>query len=239
MNVNTYKLNLIIDNEEEFKDCFKIYPTIKTKFKKVMDNSHLIQLVYDQGHLGSCVSNALCNALKEKDIYPSRLYVYYNARIDKNSDTGLSIYQGLKTLSEYGYCKEALYPYVISKFNEKPNRKAYIDGHTRSGCRYASIQNEKLFLKNEIFEGRLIIFGAKIYESFLKTGNDAMVKIPDTTTEKCLGSHCMLIVGCNSYKKCYRVLNSWSSKWCDNGLCWLPYEFIHNKQLCSNFFVIL
>lgn len=233
-----YKLNLEFDDEEELKESYKMISYIKAKFRKVMDNTDLVKVVFDQLKLGSCVANALSNAIIDSGFTPSRLFIYYNGRTSKQSDTGMTIHNALKTTSKYGYISERVWPYVIQKFNEKPSKDLYQIAIEKAGIKFQWIENSKVFIKNEIYNKRLIIFGAKIYDTFIHP-KDGMIKTPDKSKDKYLGNHCMLIVGANSYKRSYLILNSWGDKWGDKGYCWMSYEYIHDNDLCRNFFVIV
>lgn len=232
-----YKLNLVFDKEDDIKEHYKVYPDMKIKFKKIMDNANLVKIVYNQGKRSSCTANSIANALKSS-INPSRGFIYYISRPNKDRDDGVSILTSIKSVSLYGYCGEELYPYD-NPINKEPSTKAYKDALKRKGISYSAIDNKKIFLKNEIYNKHLIVFGAKLYTSFLKVGKDGMIKHPDIDKEEHIGNHCMLIVGCDSNKKCYKVLNSWGVSFGDNGYIYMPYKYIHSKELCGNFFVIL
>ena len=79
----------------------------------------------------------------------------------------------------------------------------------------------------------------RVYESFespqvAKTG---IVPMP-TQDESCLGGHCMAIVGYDNSKKAFKVRNSWGESWGLQGYCWIPYEYLTNVSLASDFWVI-
>ena len=56
--------------------------------------------------------------------------------------------------------------------------------------------------------------------------------------EKCLGGHAIMAVGYDDDKKVFIIRNSWGVEWGDKGYFYMPYEFILNKDLCSDFWVI-
>jgi C1A family cysteine protease len=78
--------------------------------------------VLDQGQLGSCVSNAVAGGLqflqmKENipSFVPSRLYIYYNGRMLEgtiNSDSGLSVRDGIKSVNRFGFPPETDWPQI-------------------------------------------------------------------------------------------------------------------------------
>lgn len=60
----------------------------------------------------------------------SRLFLYYNERALRGNeyyDSGASLRDGIKTLKKTGYCREALWHYVISRFDVKPSRRCYLE----------------------------------------------------------------------------------------------------------------
>ena len=89
----------------------------------------------DQGQLGSCVGHGTEGAFRNllaheavADFAGSRLGLYYCARViehDTAQDAGAQIRDGVKAAANTGVMPEALWPYVISKFAEKPPAAAY------------------------------------------------------------------------------------------------------------------
>ena len=91
--------------------------------------------VYNQGNLGSCTANAIAGAFefdRKKqtlpDFMPSRLFIYWNERSMEGTvsqDSGAYIRDGIKSISKQGVCKETEWPYVVSKFANKPSKTCY------------------------------------------------------------------------------------------------------------------
>ena len=80
--------------------------------------------IYDQGQLGSCTANAIAGAIQfdqmkqklSQTFIPSRLFVYYNARVIEgtvDSDSGAMIRDGIKSVAKQGGCPEDIWPYDI------------------------------------------------------------------------------------------------------------------------------
>src|ERR1700687_513097 len=105
--------------------------------------------VYDQGMLGSCTANAIGGAiefdrLKQSlpDFVPSRLFIYYNERAIEGTvdlDSGAMIRDGIKSVASQGVCPEPEWPYLISKFTEKPSAQAYKDACADRAGSYQSL----------------------------------------------------------------------------------------------------
>lgn len=99
---------------------------------------------YDQGQLGSCVSNAVAAAmrfLKSTDIL-SRLFIYFDGRRREgtiNSDAGESVRDGIKTVASIGACQETEWPYNIESFTTQPSAQCYADAAPNKAIQYLRV----------------------------------------------------------------------------------------------------
>ena len=205
--------------------------------------------VYNQGNLGSCTGNAIAAALEYdlikqnlKDFTPSRLFIYYNERLLEGtvkSDSGAMIRDGIKTVSKQGACKETIWPYDILKFARKPTVTAYKDGLNHVGVSYYSVNQTELEIKTALASNFPVIFGFTVFSSFetQEVATTGIVKMP-VANESVLGGHAVLIVGYDDSKRQFIVRNSWGESWGSNGYCFMPYSYITNRNLCSDFWVI-
>ena len=163
----------------------------------------------------------------------SRLFVYYNTRMIRgieDTDGGAYIRDGIKSLVRYGYCSEKLWKYDEKKVNEKPDRKSYKEGKRHLIKEYKRILNIIDIIKC-IASGYPVIFGITLYESFQSKKVSKTGKIPiPKTNEKPIGGHCMLVIGYDMKKKVFIVRNSWSSKWGDNGNCYIPFDYMEQAS---------
>jgi C1A family cysteine protease len=57
-------------------------------------------------------------------------------------------------------------------------------------------------------------------------------------TEKSLGGHAVLIVGYDDAKRQFRVRNSWGPSWGLKGYFLMPYDYVVNPNLASDFWVL-
>jgi C1A family cysteine protease len=203
--------------------------------------------VLDQGNLGSCTANALANAylfekMKQKDkllFLPSRLFVYYNERALEGtvkSDSGAELRDGIKTLNTQGACPETEWPYVISKFKTKPSSKCYTDALKGEIKQYLSVTQDLISLKSSLVSGYPVVFGFTVYSSFesISTTNTGIVQMPGKK-ESVLGGHAVYTIGYDDSKSWFIVQNSWGSSWGDKGFFYLPYAYLTNKNLASDF----
>jgi C1A family cysteine protease len=204
--------------------------------------------VEDQGNLGSCTAQAIVGALEFlelKDGLPlvdlSRLFVYYNERVMEHtvqSDAGAQIRDGIKSVAKQGVCTELKWPYLISKFKLKPTPTCYKQALKHRIVEYQSLVS-LADMRACLAEGYPFVFGFTVYESFesekvAKTGN---VSIPQKD-ERVLGGHAVLAVGYNDKQKRFSVRNSWGTDWGLQGYFTMPYAYLTNPQLASDFWVV-
>lgn len=205
--------------------------------------------ILDQGSLGSCVSNAISlsiNIITNNKINLSRLYLYFNGRALGNQplqeDNGLNIKDGVNSIVKYGLCSESVYPYDIQVFAKLPSLNVYKIASYLPNFSYYFITGNIINSLRSVLGTILtpVIFGAQIYSSFLTdtVAITGYVPIPDTLTETLEGGHCMTIIGYDDNKKVFICANSWGTSWGQKGLCYMPYDYIANNQLCSDFCVI-
>jgi C1A family cysteine protease len=205
--------------------------------------------VYDQGQLGSCSANAWCADVEfetikqgKPTVMPSRLFVYYNERLLEGTvkyDAGAYLRDGIKTLIKQGVCPETEWPYNIKKFKSKPTKKCYKDALKEQAIKYMALVNTPDQLKGCLASGYPFVFGFTVYSSFMSdevaaTGMMPMPQ-PDDSVE---GGHAVMCVGYDEAKQVYIVRNSWGTAWGDQGYFYMPYDYMHNQNLCADFWTI-
>ncbi len=213
---------------------------------------------YDQGSLGSCVSNGVAAALdfarvkSHADPYdsPSRLFIYYNGRVlagdPIDQDTGLQIRDGFKAVATYGAPREIEWPYNVARFADKPTNLTYLDALKDEAGIYGAVEQGSIDAM--IASGYPVVFGFDVYDSFesAKTASTGIMSVPDLATERLLGGHCVVAVStprdgslCGGepgvlYRKCR---NSWGTGWGQSGHFWMPVEVMDGSE-CSDFWQV-
>lgn len=206
--------------------------------------------VYDQGQLGSCTANAIAGAiqfdrLKQKltpDFVPSRLFIYYNERVIEHtvaSDSGAQIRDGIKSVGVQGDCPETEWPYVITKFKVKPSASCYADALKYKAVSYARVTQTLSQFRGCLASGYPFVFGFTVYESFespqvAKTGHAPLPK----SSEQVVGGHAVVAVGYDDTKQWFIVRNSWGNQWGLQGYFTLPYAYLTDANLASDFWTI-
>lgn len=198
--------------------------------------------VQDQGHAGSCVSNALTSAyeLMVRHQYPdkfvelSRLFVYYNSRVIEesiNEDAGiLYIKDSLDSITKQGVCSEELWPYNLESLTSSPTPECYADALKRTIIKTEHIYSLRGMIQ-ALNEKKPITIGMEVYSGFMRlTSDDPVVPMPEFNeyTMGSLGGHSVLIVGYSLPKKQFLIKNSFGTDWGDNGYGWLSFEY--NKK---------
>jgi C1A family cysteine protease len=206
--------------------------------------------VYDQGQLGSCTGNGIAAAvqfdrMKQKlapDFIPSRLFIYYNERVIEHtvsSDSGAMIRDGIKTVAQQGDCPESEWPYDITKFADKPTPKCYKDALNYKAVPYQRIVQNINQMKGCLASGYPFVFGFTVYDSFESTqvAQSGVVPMP-ASAEKVLGGHCVVTVGYDDSQQRFIVRNSWATTWGMQGYCTMPYAYLTDSNLASDFWTI-
>ena len=211
--------------------------------------------VYDQGQIGSCTANAIGAALEFDrmkqglpDFMPSRLFIYYNERAMEHtigSDSGAQIRDGVKSVGKQGDCPETEWPYDPSPaqdnklLTKRPTPQCYKDAKKYTAVQYQRVDQSLAQMKGCLAAGSPIIIGFTVYESFessavAQTG-DAPMPGPG---EQVLGGHAVLVVGYDDATSRFRLRNSWGTGWGKKGYFTLPYTYLTDSNLSSDFWTI-
>jgi len=206
--------------------------------------------VLDQGELGSCTANAIANAhlfAQVSESYPSpfppsRLFIYWNERNLEGtvlSDSGAAIRDGFKVINKLGACHETQWPYDISQFKKRPAARCFQDALKYLAISYFAVPQTESMLKACLASGFPFVFGFSVYESFesalvAKTGK---ANLPGPN-ESSLGGHAVLCVGYDNTTGRFLIQNSWGSGWGAGGYFTLPYAYLLNSGLASDFWTV-
>ena len=208
--------------------------------------------VYDQGNLGSCTANALAalcqySELKEghkisESLAPSRLFIYWNERDLEGSvseDAGAELRDGIKSLATWGFAPEALWPYDPARFAEKPPAIIYTTASQKKITSYAAVGQDLTAMKTCLYQGHPIAVGFSVYQSFEsdRVARTGLVPVPDVNNELLLGGHAVLVVGYDDSKG-FICRNSWGPSWGINGYFVMPYAYLLDQNLASDFWTI-
>ena len=218
--------------------------------------------VFNQQQLGSCTANSIAGVvefdlIKQKILLPgnsympSRLFIYYNERVLEGTvsqDAGAEIRDGFKTINKQGVCAESEWPYNVNKFAIKPTAQSYTDALKHKAVAYQSINQDLVSMQSCLAGGYPFSFGFTVYDSFESNAvaNTGVVPMP-TMLENVLGGHAVAAVGYNSGPskvngvppQTFIVRNSWGPYWGIKGYCFMPFTYLSNVNLSSDFWKVM
>ncbi len=213
--------------------------------------------VYDQGQVGSCTANSIGGAFEfaQKkqllaDFMPSRLFIYYNERVMEHTtgqDAGAQIRDGIKSVVKQGVPPESDWPYSenLSVVTQKPKALAYTDAlqHKIIAYHRISARSADAFLnlmKSCLADGYPFVFGFTVYSAFegAQVAKTGVLHMPNKKKEEVVGGHAVMAAGYDDKKKAMLVRNSWGKDWGIGGYFWMPYAYISDSKLSSDFWTI-
>ena len=205
--------------------------------------------VYDQGQLGSCTANGIAGAIEfdqrkqgSTEFVPSRLFIYYNERVIEGTvsqDSGAQIRDGVKSVAKLGAPPETDWPYDIAQFAQQPPPQAYQDALQDVVTSYSRVSQNLAQMQGCLASGYPFVFGFTVYESFESdtVAQTGIVPMP-AQGEQVLGGHCVVAVGYDDTQRRFIVRNSWGTGWGLAGYFLMPYEYLINPSLASDFWTL-
>ena len=227
-----------------------VRPRAAAPLPPVVDLRQMMPPVDDQGNIGACVAHSITGAagyLQIKSGKPfqhlSRLFLYYNTRVDEDSvaeDDGVQIRDAIKSFAGLGLCEESLWPYVESQFATKPPGPCYEDATTRQITSYTRLDNTDINQLHQcLADGYPFVFGVSVYDSFESetVAGCGIVPMPGPGEHSC-GAHAMCCVGIDAPRNHFIVRNSWGTDWGNRGYCYVPIGYMTSVLLASDFWTI-
>ena len=227
----------------DHRDLLKVFESEEASL--IIDLREQMPGIYDQKQIGSSVANAVAAAYEYNQIkidddhifIPSKLFIYYNTRKIENTtkyDAGAQIRNSIKTLNMNGICSETKWNYHENNLISKPNDECYV---SITPIKYFRIKQNLKSLKTCLENQTCFIFGFSVYENFKEMDDDFILTVPNKK-DRYLGGHCALCVGFDEYKQIFIIRNSFGVEWGDNGYFYMTYDYLLNKGLCSDFWII-
>lgn len=206
--------------------------------------------VLNQGKLGSCTANGICNAIRFCEIAEdidghkprSRLFVYYNERAmegNVNEDSGAQIRDGIKSINKQGACFEETWPYDITQFTEKPTPNCYKEAKKHRTLKYERVSHSIDDIKAAIQSGFPVVFGFVVYDSIEKptVARSGIIPMPSGSDEQ-IGGHCIICCGWDDTRRLFEIQNSWGTEWGNEGYGYMSYDYLADPELASDFWKI-
>ena len=173
---------------------------------------------------------------------PSRLFIYFNERSIENSiatDSGAQIRDGMKSIGNLGVCNETDWPYIENEFAQKPFATCYASALNHTAISYQSVTQDLNQMKSCLAEGYPFVMGFTVYESFesATVASTGTLQMP-VAGETVVGGHAVLVVGYDDAQSRFIVRNSWGAGWGMAGYYTMPYEYLTDEDLSSDFWTI-
>lgn len=201
-----------------------------------------VEMILDQGSIGSCVAHSLVTAAKilnwklSNKILDFSPMALYGTRFEgHHQGTGMVPVEAADVVRKDGL----FYRRDFDKRKEMPQLKIDVDsfkaanphlvseakkfqicGYGRISVRYGFENNVKIALQN----GMPVISMYALYESFYDVSSDGKVPVPVVNSEQFLGYHEMVIVGWTKNKE-WIVINSWGLRNGLKGIYLIPFEY--------------
>jgi C1A family cysteine protease len=149
------------------------------------------------------------------------------------------IRDGVKSVAKQGDCPEPNWPYDISQFAKKPPAPCFTEALKYKVVQYQRLVQSTAQMKGCLASGYPFVFGFTVYESFEtpEVAQTGQVPMP-AAGEQVLGGHCMLVVGYDDALQRFVVRNSWGGAWGLEGYCTMPYAYLTDPNLSSDFWTI-
>lgn len=225
---------------------------------EVFSLRHKMPPIFDQGQLGSCVSNGVgalfeAEQMKQGETHHrgSRLFIYYEGRVIEHTvgeDSGLEVRDGIKVAASKGVPPESEWPYDIARFTDKPPSKAYTDAVKFEALEYMRVipGGRGSPIRTPVFKGFPVTFGFTVFDKFEGDWNPATEYLPlPKGNEGTLGGHCVDVVGWDFSKKrfpvnAFEIRNSWGKGWGDEGHFWMDARWLYEPrlELSSDFWIV-
>lgn len=225
--------------------------------------------VLNQGSVGACVAHSAVQALhivlsnqeqsrgyaqslknllslgsSTNAFYGSRLFIYCNARewdgTDLEDDVGCTNLSACLSLSKYKTCEEEYWPYVESRYDEKPPQAAYDRASQFRKFHYSIVEPNIVAIKSALASSHPVMIGIAVFPSFVNCGldgKDGHWRGP-SKYETTIGGHSILLVEYNDETSTFTFINHWGTEWGSNGYGKLPYSLFDNMDYVGDFCAI-
>jgi uncharacterized protein (TIGR02145 family) len=192
-----------------------------------------------QGSQGSCVSCATAMsksildhiknnvAYKDNGIIYSPAFIFNQVHLDPNDcSVGSYVYANLDILKNQGVCKISDMPYKESDCQTKPNNTQVSSAYVNRIDHYYKIDPISIeWIKEFIHIGHAVIVAFQVDDYFIQATSSSLWKKFGTVSR---GKHATLLYGWDDSKHAFKMLNSWGTKWGDNGTIWVDYDFVQS-----------
>ncbi len=121
----------------------------------------------------------------------------------------------------------------------QPPPRCYAEAVKHQAVLYHSVTQNLADMKGCLAEGYPFVFGFTVYESFQSpvVAQTGIVSMPQQG-EAPVGGHAVLAVGYDDGRNVFIVRNSWGTAWGAAGYCFMPYAYLLDDNLATDFWTI-
>jgi C1A family cysteine protease len=217
-----------------------------------VDNTKWCTGIENQGSLGSCTAHMMASIIEYNNVRwdakvsrkrLSRLFQYYATRLidgTVNEDSGAYIRDAIKASVLYGCVWESKWWYNVAKFAVKPPKSLWDLAAKSKVVSYHRIEDGDLeTMKQTLASGYLIGFGFAVFDNMMteEMSTSGILHRPGAN-DNLLGGHAVTIVGYDDNKGAFKIRNSWGTSWGQKGYFWIDYDYVSDKSLCNDFWVV-
>jgi len=210
--------------------------------------------IWDQGATSSCAGHAAARcvaydraaqSLPGADRTPARLMAYYDGRAlrgNQGSDSGAVIGDVFDAISTQGVCFEDGddgWPFDPAKITVKPNDNCYAAALKDRALDRSAVPQDIDQIRACLNAKLPVAFGISVFSGLDSAECARGVPVPmPQPNEPCLGGHAIVAVWYDDPSRYFLINNSWSAGWGIHGSFWLPYAYVADPSLASDFQVI-
>lgn len=208
--------------------------------------------ISNQGGAGSCVANAVCDALEicraqegaVQQLSRRALYSWSRASHGENhNDTGTYIHSALTVAQNIGVAPEESWPYYddAAHINQDPPSELVILAADNKITGFHQVDDEaRVDIVELCLRGNQpCVFAMLLPKEYANPAPDKY--IVDLVEGNEWGWHAQVIVGMTTLAegtRLFLVRNSWGSDWCDQGYCWISDKCLAHPTRIQDVFAL-
>lgn len=211
---------------------FPVLGTYRAFLPPAFDLSRSMPPVGSQGSQSSCVAWATSYGLRgyyenrrtgsadAPTFSPAFVYNQIKGR-SSGCNVGTSISDALNLMKRVGTVPMEEFPYDPSSCSRLPGPDLASEARPFRISDWKRVDITRLDdIKGQIFAGNPVVFGMLVNQAFHRLRGDAVFR--DTGRDG--GGHAMVLVGYDDRKNAFKLFNSWSRSWGNQGFGWVDYE---------------